>query len=138
MSYGVDTSCGERGYLSGRLVTGEELVIQAIFRRLTTPRGTLNATDEEAAYGLDVSGFVGAGANSPRIRALSSMIEAELSKDDRILSATAFVETSRDGERDFIDISLDVLLTEESTRFPLTIRVNQLTASIISGEEQQT
>lgn len=136
MSYGIDTSCGERGYLSGRLVRGRELVQQAILRRLTTPRGTLCSTDEEAAYGIDVTAFVGSSANSPKIRALPSMIEAELKKDDRILSVSATVETGRDGEMDFIDISLDILLDDEESVFPLTIRVDRLTASIISGSEE--
>ena len=94
--YGLDTWCMDR-LQPGRYARGPSLVAQALYRRLITPRGTLRGGDDESAYGLDVSGYVGAVGYQSALQALPGLVRGELLKDDRvgevIVSAT-FTNTS--------------------------------------------
>lgn len=85
--YGGDTWCAD-SYSPGRFARGATAVVQALYRRLITPRGTLRGGDAERAYGLDLAGFIGAMGDSAGA-ALPGAIRAELLKDDRVADVTA-------------------------------------------------
>ena len=96
--FGSDLSCGKR-LTTGRMVGGRTLLAEAIWRRLTTPRGTLSGSAEASAYGLDLAAYVGAVGERIAEAALPSIVEAELLKDDRIaaVSVTATAYRADDG-----------------------------------------
>lgn len=116
--YGVEAWCAD-SLVTGRLVSGWLLVGQALYRRLTTPRGALQGGDEEAAYGFDVAGYVGAVGTAVSINALPGLVRGEILKDDRVLDCT--VEAAIDGESVIIACSVD--LVDEGESFDLTLSV---------------
>lgn len=103
--FGKDTSC-TTSLRAGRFTTGPRLVAEAVYRRLTTPRGMLRGGDEEANYGLDLTELVGSGATKRDAAALGSRIKAEILKDERV-----------------IDVHVDVVATTKgaSTEFVVTV-----------------
>lgn len=136
IGYGADTSCGAGGYRSGVIVRGRKLLTEAIFRRLTTPRGTLNATPEEGAYGEDISALVGSVGGEIVERILPSRISAELAKDDRITSTDVTVTRSVQADEEHFLVEIDVTPADGSGVFPLTIAVDQVGAKLILGDTQ--
>lgn len=78
--FGRDISC-TTSLRTGRYATSARLVAEALYRRLTTPRGTLRGGDEEESYGFDLTELVG---NNTDVVALPGRISAEAHKDPRI------------------------------------------------------
>lgn len=131
--YGADTRC-DSSLRTGQLDRGVTLVMRALYRRLTTPRGTLQGLtdgsgDEEGAYGLDLAGYVGAVGLDIAVRALPSQIRAELLKDDRVSDVSVAVSASADG---VITITIDARLSDESEDFQMTLRVQDATVVLVS------
>lgn len=131
--YGVDVWCVDR-LVTGRLVRGPMVVLQALYRRLITPRGMLRGGDEEAAYGLDLSSYVGAVGYETSVKALPGLVRGELLKDDRVadVAVAATVSTDTAGE---ISIYLDVsvALHDEDESFPLQVRVTDTSVALVGG-----
>jgi len=71
-----------------RLITGTQVIFEAVLRRLMTPRGSL-AYDLD--YGTDVRGMLNASTTSSELFALQASIEAEAEKDERVLRADAVI-----------------------------------------------
>lgn len=94
VDFGKEVSC-TTSLRTGRYVTGARLVAEALYRRLTTPRGTLRGAEEESNYGLDLAALVGTVRTNSDIASLPGQIEAEIRKDDRVETVTVSVlETS--------------------------------------------
>ncbi len=131
MSYGTDIYCFDR-LQTGRFVSGSEVVAQALYRRLTTPRGTLRDGDEGSVYGFDVMGFVGLVGNQAALDALPDAVIAECLKDDRVSSlevvATGTVES--DGTM-LITLTIDVFLHDSEDTFTLTLSVSNVTVALL-------
>jgi hypothetical protein len=116
------------------MVGGRTLLAEAIWRRLTTPRGTLSGSSEASAYGLDLAAYVGAVGERIAEAALPSIVEAELLKDDRIaaVSATATAHRADDGTAR-IELQLVVQPASDLARFPLTLGVTSAGVELIGG-----
>ena len=129
--FGRDMSCMTK-LSTGRMVGGKTLLTEAIFRRLSTPRGTLYGGAEESAYGLDLAGYVGAVGDAVAAAAMPAVIESELRKDDRIASATVSVvrATTSAGLSTFT-ITIDVTPASELDDFALTLAVSDVTVSLL-------
>lgn len=95
-NYGMDLSCTDSVEVS-RYVYGPELVGQALYRRLITPRGTLSGGAQEQAYGLDLSALIGANPSESLLASLPSRISNECLKDPRVsdVSVTYQVQTAQ-------------------------------------------
>ena len=80
----------------------------ALYRRLITPRGTLRGSEAAAAYGFDVSGYVGAVGYPAARQAFSALVTGELLKDDRVLPTLEVVATlvTGDNGEDSIELSI--------------------------------
>ncbi len=72
-------------------VSGTLLVSQAIYRRLTTPRGTLI---DDPDYGLDIRSLLHKGMTPVEIGAYPGQIRQEILKDERITFAEVIVKQS--------------------------------------------
>lgn len=129
MSYGTDLYCLDRLF-TGRLVSGTELLAQAAYRRLTTPRGTLDDGDEGAIYGIDLADLV--GQPSGTVDSLPAIVSAELLKDDRFAAVhvDASAVTGSDG---LTEVTLAIAVTphDESDPFTLTVAVKDLTVQLL-------
>jgi hypothetical protein len=136
MTYGRDVYCFDH-MVTGRLATGAELVAQALYRRLTTPRGTLRDGDEGLVYGIDMLGFVGTVGTVAAIDALPDVIRAEAQKDDRLdtINVKIFSEKASDGLVTlFVDI--DATLADEDSDFRLSISVSDVTIALLGVTAQ--
>lgn len=132
MSYGTDTWCRD-AMRTGVLVSGVELLAQALYRRLTTPRGTLDDGDDGIVYGLDVCAFIGRDSTTDFIDGIPAAIEAECLKDDRVSSVEASVSstTNAAGETSVV-VEVDVVPFDEATNtFTFTLAVSGVTVSFL-------
>jgi hypothetical protein len=123
---GRDTSC-TTSLRTGRFVTGPLLVAEAIYRRLTTPRGMLRGGEEEANYGLDLTELIGETNPKNVIASLPGRIRSELSKDERVLSATITVVATLLG----VNTALEVAIAATTSAGPFTLK---LLASAVTVE----
>jgi hypothetical protein len=124
--YGTEMWCVS-SLQTGRLVTGWRVVAQALYRRVTTPRGTLSAgsdDEEEAAYGLDLSDYAGAVGYQTAVNTIPAVVRAEWMKDDRVaaIEMEAFITTSADG---MISVTLEsvIVLHDEGGTFSLSLDI---------------
>lgn len=95
-------------------------MIQAVARRLETPRGGL-FYDEE--YGTDLRAYVNSNAGPLEI---ARAAELEAMKDERVLAADATV--NRSGQ----SITVTMKLTLADGPFDLTLDVSDLTVDLIT------
>ena len=129
--YGRDTHCYDE-IITGRIVSGFELLAQAIFRRLTTPRGTLRYGEDASVYGLDVLDFVGMVGTQNAVDAIPDAIVAEVLKDDRIArcECKATLVHGTDG-LDYIELDIDAHPADGNEDFTLSLSVSDVSASLV-------
>jgi hypothetical protein len=122
--YGTEVWCTD-SIVPGRYATGWRVVAQALYRRVITPRGMLRGGEEEAAYGFDLAGYVGAVGYPTAVNAIPGIVRGEWLKDDRVadVDIRAFIVMGADGA---ISITLDatVLLSDEGDSFDLTLSIS--------------
>ena len=104
--FGSDLSCTDDLDANGREVSGEELVGEAIYRRLTTARGTLI---DDPDYGLDVRSFVQAGLTPGKLAEIGGLIRVELAKDETIAESSVNV---RQTSTNALEAKVEVLTGE--------------------------
>lgn len=128
--YGVEVSLTDR-LVTGRLVSGKAVVIEALYRRLITPRGSLSY---DLTYGFDVSEFVGAVGYEKAAQVIGGMVANELSKDDRVIGVTCEATLSEldDGT---LTLLLDVAATLADTDedFAFTAGVTEASTELLSA-----
>lgn len=136
--YGVEVSLTDK-LVTGRLVSGKQVVLEAWYRRLTTARGSLCRVrlpeDEDVAYGFDISELVGTVGAQRALLVAGGMAAAELAKDDRAYNVACgtSLETLNDGTlRLRIEISGKLVDTDED--LALTLSVTEVTTQIISAK----
>lgn len=122
--FGTDLSLVDDLEPTMREVSGTELLGQALFRRLTTPRGMLL---DDPDYGTDVREFVSWGALPTKFAAIPALVRAELLKDERIEAAT--VSTAVAGGSVRLNISIDT----GDGPFPLVVDVTQAGAVLLGS-----
>jgi hypothetical protein len=129
--------------VSGRLVTGARVVVEALYRRLITPRGMLGGGLEESTYGLDIAGYIGAltsgagvtPANGPTLTAvLTAMVRNECLKDDRVstVAVDASIIDRGDGTYALL-IEITGSLVDEDESFALTLDVDGVSTQFLGG-----
>lgn len=135
MSYGVEQWC-LTSVKTGRFAQGKQVVAQALFRRVVTPRGTLrSAVDEQASsYGIDLPGYVGAVGYPAAVQAIPSLVRGEWLKDDRVseVSIAATLVTNAAGETE-ITLDCDVDLIDEDESFSFTLSVSDQAVAFIGS-----
>jgi hypothetical protein len=132
--FGTDTWCTDQIF-TGRLASGAELVAQAIYRRLTTARGTLRDGDDGQVYGTDVSDFVGMVGPDNAVDALPDVVVAEILKDDRVERADVSAAIARDSAGlATVTIDVDCVLRDSGESFTLTLAVGDVTTALLGLE----
>lgn len=131
MSFGVDSYCYDT-LRTGRLVSGVEVLAQAIYRRLTTPRGTLDDGEEGSIYGLDLLDFTGMVGTAEAVNAIPDMVVAEVLKDDRVARAevSSTIGRGTDGLVT-INVDIDVFPADEAQSFTLSLAVSDVTVALL-------
>lgn len=130
-NFGKDTSCTD-SLKPGRYATGAQLVGEAVYRRLITPRGMLRGGEDEANYGLDLTEFVGSTSTKQDAAAAASRIKAELKKDERIIDVVVEVTPSTEGPETYFEVTINAETTEGP--FDLQIGVSDVNVEILGLE----
>jgi len=130
--YGTDTWCLDALH-PGRMARGRTALAQALYRRLITPRGTLRGGREEAAYGLDVAGYVGAVGVATALAALPALVRAELCKDDRVRDVVVTATSTTMGAETAVQLEIDVAPMDEDATFTLTLLVTDVRVELLGG-----
>lgn len=128
--YGTDTSCGPDGYRPGVLVSGVELVREAIYRRLSTRRGQLL---DDPDYGLPLSTFICATYTEDDAERIAGQIRNEILKDDRVerVVVDSNVVESVGGA---LGVTIELDCRCGAGPFSLTVSIGQLEARVIFPE----
>jgi phage baseplate assembly protein W len=105
--------------------TDRSVLVEALARRLQTPRGTL-FYDEE--YGYDVRELLNAALDEDAALRAQADIAAECEKDERVLSATpAFTFGPKTG-----DLLVSVSAVDAEGPFELVLRVSAVSVDILT------
>jgi hypothetical protein len=133
-NYGVEVWCFDQ-IVPGKFARGWRVVAQAIYRRLTTPRGKLRDGDDGAAYGLDLSEYVGQAGYPTAVNTLPGIVAAEIRKDDRVASVDVEAAIAR-AENGDVSITLDLSVTLEDgeSSFDLTLDVSTGGVTLLFAE----
>ena len=116
-NYGSCWSCVSDLTMPAVMVGGNRAVAEAVARRLQTNRGR-NVGDPN--YGYDVTAFLDADVTQKDIVTIQSNVEAECTKDERILSATCTAILTGGV------LILTIALTAASGPFTLVLSVSQV------------
>lgn len=126
--FGRDISCTD-SIRTGRFATNLQLVGEACYRRLTTPRGMLRGGDDEAEYGLDLTELIGASNPDAIVVSLPARIRSELTKDPRVDAVAVDVVHVRSGASSAFTIAIDV--TTGLGPFTLQILATEVTTELL-------
>jgi len=119
---GIDFSCVDDIGPSLALVSGRRCLIEAIARRLITPRGGLFYAPD---YGFDVRQFLSGITAAPS--AIAAGVIAECEKDERVNQANAVVTFIGNTLRIRIDIA------DGAGPFAFVLAISQVTVEILRG-----
>lgn len=122
IDYGADTSCTDELH-AGRVVAGVELVAEAIYRRLITPRGRLI---DDPSYGLDVRALLGQALTDRGLSAIPGIIRGEVKKDPRVDICTVRATRTTEGLAS-VSLRLEINFTTALGPFALVLLVSDLT-----------
>lgn len=109
-----------------RLVEEVEGLCQSIYRRLTTPRGSLLRVPN---YGLDVRSFLGLEMTRPMQAQIGAQIRQEVLKDEQVQSCTVDVVS-------FTRETLTLRIAGEAAEGPfrLTLAASAITVELLNEE----
>jgi hypothetical protein len=128
VNYGRELSCTDT-LKTGRYVSGVTVVAEAIYRRLTTPRGMLLGGESEQNYGLDLMSLVGTVDTTGSASSLAGRIENECRKDERLESVKAVVVRTVDGPSTTYTITIQA--TTALGPFTLQMLVSAVTVELL-------
>ena len=126
--YGIDVSTIPDLDPVFALVSGREALAQAIVRRLQTPRGALPFNPDD---GLDVCGWLHEGRTATQLFRLRSAVEAEVLKDERVLSATCETSWAAGSEALTLRVGVEPVVGKA---FTLTASVSDFDFALIGVE----
>lgn len=131
--YGSDIWCID-SLAPGRTARDATVVVQALYRRVITPRGTLRGGDEEEAYGLDLAGLVGSSASQIELDSIPSKVIAEFEKDDRVESTeVSFTQATTTEGLTELTLTCVATLVDEEEDFTFTLLVTEVSVDLIGG-----
>lgn len=113
------------------LISGQRVVLEAVVRRLMTPRGFLGSLGEEwEDYGFDIRSYQSARMTAPQKAALIQGIQQEAMKDERVQDCRASI----DGP-DFATgvMRVKITISTELGDFSAVLAVSDLTVQILEG-----
>lgn len=116
--------------LDGGEVSGRAGLIEALIRRLTTARGRLIDVvipSTTADYGTHVVQWINDDLDPTVLASVGPSVQAELEKDERVLSALCTVTQAGDV------LILSITVTDGAGPFPLVLSVSQATIQVLSG-----
>lgn len=121
---GTDLSCLTDLTATMSTVSGRRLLAEAIARRLQTPRGGLLKHPD---YGFDLAGHINDDINASDIAVISSGVEAECLKDERVISATCACTFAVN------TLTVVVTITDADGPFVLILAATAVSVTLVSS-----
>ena len=103
-------------------VSGRLCMIQALARRIQTPRGTLI---DDPNYGIDITDYLDADIADSSLSQVAGLVDAEFLKDERVIGSTTSV-TSKNSV-----LTIQSQLQDGAGPFKLVLSVDQVTIAIL-------
>ncbi len=122
--YGIEMSCLKDIASDGRTVSGFMVVAEAIYRRLTTPRGRLIG---DPNYGTDITEYINADMSPRDIAGLRAEISAECVKDERVIAAKTTADLGADGV-----LIITIVLDTGEEIGSLVLAASEVTVDLVS------
>lgn len=107
-----------------RTVSGRLALIQAVYRRLTTPRGALV---DWPSYGFDLQSIIGTTLSIVQV---TSRVREQCMAEEEVLDVLIDIEQSRDRRT----LTIDLRITDRDGPFTLTLNVSELGVEAIIPE----
>lgn len=108
---------------------GRRVLAEAVARRLTTQRGSLFYAPD---YGLDIRDYLNEGFTPSALFQAQSAIEAEVEKDERVISATVTLSNPRP---DTLRISIRIEAADGP--FEMVLSIDQLTVQLLLPDSSE-
>lgn len=121
--FGTDWSCVMDLDPMGQMVTGRDVLSQALVRRITTPRGRLLSNPN---YGYDVTGEINDDLSTQEVGQIASNMDAEFMKDERVVSSSTSATLTSDGV-----LTTTTTITDGAGPFPLVLQISAVGISIL-------
>lgn len=99
--------------------TDPRVVAQAVYRRITTPRGSLL---DDPDYGDDITRFLSLGNTPAQLASIAGELHGEIAKDDRVDTVECTADYAQGTKQ--LNVSIDVTLVDSTETFSLTIAVD--------------
>lgn len=125
--YGQDFACATDLDTTLQTVSGRTVVVEAIARRLDTPRGRLIGDED---YGFALADYLNDDVSPATIAWIQSQTEAECLKDERVSLVTATVTLATS---DVMTVTVAIVLTDADS-FDLVLSVSDVGVAILSVE----
>lgn len=123
--YGIDISGTDDVDPTFALVSGNALLAQALYRRLTTPRGGMFY---DPNYGFDVRLLLNMSLSDVGLAAIVGMIEGECEKEERVYTARCFLDRTPGAA------TLNINVQTQLGPFALTLAVSEVTVELLRAE----
>lgn len=107
----------------GAMVTGRDLLSQALVRRITTPRGRLLSNPN---YGYDVTSEINDDLSTQEVSTIASNMDQEFLKDERVVSSSTTATLDADGVMTTI-----TTIQDGQGPFSLTLQISAVNVSIL-------
>ena len=104
-------------------MSGQRGVLEALVRRLTTPRGALFY---DSNYGFDVRRFLNASLGQGELVALQNGVEGECEKEERVVSARCFLSTNA------TDARLGIEVESQFGAFAFTLGISSVSVDLLT------
>lgn len=123
--YGTDVSTFLNGDLdpSFTIISGPQVVVEAIARRLTTPQGSLIS---DPTYGFDVRELLHADLDRRAEARVIGQIRSQVESDERIL--TSSVSLTRSGET----LAIRVRFSTQDGPFAFTLAIGAARVAVLA------
>ena len=125
--YGTDFSCTADLETTLSTVSGPMVVVEAVVRRWSTPTGGLLG---DPNYGFDLSAYCNADVSPRDIAQLTTSLNAEAEKDERVLECTS---TAVLGTDDVLTVTSNLTLLD-GEEFTLVLAVSSVTVELLRVE----
>jgi len=125
ISLGNDLSCIGDIDPTGRETSEKMCLVQALARRLITPRGRLI---DDPNYGYDLNQWLGSDIGQAEIAQIQHISRAEVMKDERLQSATVTAQFLQASNTLIVTISVSTVLGT----LQLVLGVSALTTTLIT------
>lgn len=127
--YGLDLDCFDDLTDDMAEVSGVQVVVQATYRRLITPRGSIWNGPEGLNYGDDLREMLGSPITPDTLATLPAKVRAAVLQDDRIESCKVTVV-----ESSLLSVTMSISCTlSAGPTFELVMSVDKARAILVSS-----